>query len=538
MKLSIGDTSGWHFIGGEWEDVSDGGMKPVPGPKERTEEGMQSYRFAFAKDSSYRNVKLDFHFRQTAHSDVGVIIGARDPSHFAVLHFPCCGQACRSQHFWAALSVMDESGYLRVQKMRMLNRVDSMANTCHRAEIEVGEGAVSAILDGKAVFRASSPALNDGFLGLMMFNPSEIGGIEILSGTSGEVPWNGAVIQPVNWSYPCAPVPAGKWQKPLSLVRTSDNGLLLYFAATEGFDSSTSYYLSRSSDNGYNWSQADSWYSKKNIWHDGQYRVLHVVPDGTLKCFLFDDVTAGTVSVCETTDSGRSWSEPRSVRMGKCPATVDKLNVGPQAFVNLADGAMLFFAYGRVNDDVPISNIYTWSYLHCQAFSFRSTDGGETWSDPVNVDGIVDPKNGAPVTGNMDFTEVCGVEIADGSVVGLIRPMYSPWMWEIRSPDGGRRWQTAVRGPFPGYAAPNMIRTVSGRLVVAHRLTGLTIHTSPDEGMSWDEGAVIDSGIWAMGCMLEVEPDVVLYIYWDSFESQMRMQRFRVSDDGIHPVRP
>jgi len=48
---------------------------------------------------------------------------------------------------------------------------------------------------------------------------------------------------------------------------------------------------------------------------------------------------------------------------------------------------------------------------------------------------------------------------------------------------------------------------------------------------------MIDSAIWAMGSMLEVEPDVVLYVYYDSLMKEMRMQRFRITKKGIEPMR-
>ena len=40
-----------------------------------------------------------------------------------------------------------------------------------------------------------------------------------------------------------------------------------------------------------------------------------------------------------------------------------------------------------------------------------------------------------------------------------------------------------------------------------------------------------------MGAMVEVEPDVVLYVYWDSYESRMRAQRIRVTPAGLEPCR-
>jgi hypothetical protein len=48
---------------------------------------------------------------------------------------------------------------------------------------------------------------------------------------------------------------------------------------------------------------------------------------------------------------------------------------------------------------------------------------------------------------------------------------------------------------------------------------------------------MIDSAIWAMGWMVEVEPDVVLYVYYDSFMKEMRMQRFKITKKGIEPLR-
>ena len=54
--------------------------------------------------------------------------------------------------------------------------------------------------------------------------------------------------------------------------------------------------------------------------------------------------------------------------------------------------------------------------------------------------------------------------------------------------------------------------------------------------MTFDQGTMIDSGLWCMGSMIEIEPDLVLYAYMDSFESLMRMQFIRVTAMGFEPV--
>ena len=93
-----------------------------------------------------------------------------------------------------------------------------------------------------------------------------------------------------------------------------------------------------------------------------------------------------------------------------------------------------------------------------------------------------------------------------------------------------------VRGPFPGYAAPNMVRTASGATLIAHRMPALCIHCTRDDGVTWDPGTTIDSGMWAMGSMVEVEPDIVLYVYWDSYAGLMRSQRIAVTPSDLSPA--
>ena len=43
----------------------------------------------------------------------------------------------------------------------------------------------------------------------------------------------------------------------------------------------------------------------------------------------------------------------------------------------------------------------------------------------------------------------------------------------------------------------------------------------------------VNPGLWAMGKMYEIEPNLVLYIYMDHYESCMRAQYLRVTADGV-----
>jgi hypothetical protein len=123
----------------------------------------------------------------------------------------------------------------------------------------------------------------------------------------------------------------------------------------------------------------------------------------------------------------------------------------------------------------------------------------------------------------------------------LIRPIYSPWMWETWSADQGRTWAPCVRGPFPGYAPSAPVRTASGVVLFPTRFPGLALHHTRDDGRTWDGGGggtYIDTSIWAMGALAEVEPDVVLFVYMDSWRSKLRAQFIRVTPKGLEPVRP
>lgn len=533
MYLTMEDSGLWQFAHGAWRDGENGIIRPVGAARQDAEEGLQGYRFAFYRKEAYRNFTASFEFMQESHTDVGLIFGAKDAANFYALHFPCCGQACRAQHFWAVLSVMDDSGYLRVLRRELVNRVNSMTNIWHSVRITASGSSLRAVIDGKGVVDLTGLDSGPGYAGVLKFNTAEVRSFEIAGEAAAEAAWNPDKTQATNWFYPCPAELAGKWQKPVNLLRTSSGGLLLYFSTTEVGSSEATFYLARSSDNGRSWSEPEPWWNKEDMWQ-GQRRVVHTFPDGALKCAIFTDGSFEML-LMESRDEGRTWSEPVPSVMPSVPAHTDMVYIGPAAFVNLADGAVLLTGYGTQSTKMPDSEFYTWGSRHCQGFATRSEDGGFTWSELTNIDGITDPANGKPLNGNMDLTEVCAVQTGDGDVIAFARPLYSPWMWEARSPDGGKTWDTCVRGSFPGYATPNMLRTRSGYIAIAHRLPGLTVDVSLDDGKTWTHAAMIDSAIWAMGSMLEIEPDVILYVYWDSFQANMRAQAIKITEKGVFP---
>ena len=256
--------------------------------------------------------------------------------------------------------------------------------------------------------------------------------------------------------------------------------------------------------------------------------------------------------ISESSDSGKTWTEmtfrpllddhewPPNLTKGRLSC------YGP--LTETEDGTLIRFLYQGIKNDSPYDKLNSWGAEQAKAMAFRSTDGGLTWSGPIELDRPVTFRvERGSIPGSLDFTEATGVAIGN-TVMTVIRPIYSPWMWQCWSYDSGVTWDSAARTTFPGYAQ-SIIRLASGVIVCGHRFPGYSINISRDDGLNWDEGTLIDYPPWAMGCMIEVEPDVLLVTYMNSSygdvanltkveASPLRAQRLRITADGIVPLRP
>ncbi|MBT6149986.1 MAG: exo-alpha-sialidase [Gemmatimonadetes bacterium] len=534
MQITIGDGAQWAFSPCDWEDAETGQLQPVGEPGDHGEAGMQGYRFAFRQDESLTDFRAHFQIRHDkAHADVGLIFRAASNEDFYVFHLPCCGQAYRAQHFWGAVSRMDSSGYLRIQQLKMIARVNSLTNIWHDIEVEVQGDTLTATIDGRGHFEISGLDVRPGCIGLMQFNVASLRHLVIEGPSVAGHTFQDTGPQPVNWFQPCRSDEYGLWQKPQSLLRSPSGDLVLVFGVQERpYEGRTTMLASRSKDDGRTWDDPEVLQSAgDDPW--GMKGRFHQFPDGRIRCLMAEE---GGYTLYEVSDDLRELSSPHRLDLGPQPEGMPTLHMGPQAFLNQSDGSVQLFLYGAHDSSQPATSIHTWGSVHCQAFTTRSEDGGRTWSPVTSIDGVTNVE-GDPIMGSLDLTEVCCAESAPGILVALIRPVYSPWMWETWSRDGGRSWEPCMRGSFPGYATPAMLKTASGAILVAHRLPGCTIHASFDGGLTWDDGTMIDSSIWVMGSMMEVKPDLVLYVSYDSFESRMRAQFIRVQDGKLHPVR-
>ena len=539
FDVRIADGSDWQFANGDWADGDDGLIQVAGDLNGQPDAAMQGMHYAFNTSTCCLDCTFDFEIRLQGHTDTGVIFRARDASHFYVLHFPNCGQQSRAQHFWVALSKMDDSGYLRRVKMTLVNAVPSTLDIWLKARVRVeGPRVYVHIGDYGYVEFEDHTYAGPGHVGVFCYGRSDLRGLRVLCVPNAQTLWNPMPTQRTNWQLP-SPSAQRVWQQPVELKRFDDGELLLQVnlqkILTAGMDAASVPHLTKSTDNGRTWS--DPWIpdvvGEGSSWASPR---IHLTPAGRLLLFSPD---TDHKNVFESTDRGKTWSSLGTANLHLGPPRDQPVQeLAPAGFLNLRDGSMiaLMIMGFKLHPDQVDLNVRTWGGLHCQAFCSRSEDDGRTWSTPVNMDMPGYDQDGDQLEGNLDLTEASAFETASGRIYALIRPIFSPWMWQTWSDDGGRTWGACVRGPFPGYAAPNMVRTASGATLIAHRMPALCIHCTRDDGVTWDPGTTIDSGMWAMGSMAQVEPDIVLYVYWDSYEGLMRSQRIAVTPSDLSPA--
>jgi len=529
QRLHIGDAHNWSFIGGDWSDGEDGLI--VPPPANVFERVM-----AFHTGRAYGDFEAEFKFRlEGANCGAGFIFRAQDARHYYMVNFPCVSQCARAEHFWALISKVGDSGWVDVLKMEMLHGVASegrYGELWHQARLVVEGDEFRLWVDGRPfpVVRDDTytePGLVGfeawGYAGTSSFQDVRLSGKSVRP-----KPWD-ATLQPVqNWFLP---YPVDDGQQHCTGITRAPNGDLLMALGPGGLDDRTWAALVRSTDNGKTWSSLEA-----EGWPGGW---IHTMSDGQLITLLVREAPEGvyTLMRSESMDNGKSWSEPVEVECAPFvpPDNAPEMTLGGHhGFLELHDGTLLGFQVSSIPGYGHESgfNIWEWGmYGGHSAWSIRSTDGGHTWSAPV-------PLNGPPAIGQKyDLCECSSnVQTKEGKVLSLVRPIYSPWMWEVWSDNNGKSWGPATSGPFPCYAA-TALATSSGALLVSGRMPGLGLYVSHDSGMTWKPYRIDTGGLWAMGKMYEVAPDLVLYVYMDSYESSLRAQFIRVTADGAEPAR-
>jgi hypothetical protein len=568
-QLRIADAADWSFIGPAWFDLdSDAALRTyldrlhVPVEKSRYEagpgviappavpfnigvkpwhaisdayEGQRNTNVdlmqAFDTAKAYGDFEAQFKFRwgSSGHSGAGFIFRATDAGHYYMAHFPSIGQATRTSHFWAVISKVDANGWTEVLKMQMLHGVSTEPQVWHQVRLLVQGNEFRLWVDGRpmAVVTDDDYA-GPGHIGLHAWSyhreSSTFKDVRIRGKAARDPQWDSTIKPVKNWFLP---YPAKGSEQSCTGITRAPNGDLLMALSPGG--------LVRSKDDGRTWTLLTSF---DQGWLGGW---LHKTRDGRL--ITLRAVGSGATVMAESKDNGKTWPGWDKIRQVdrpafSPPAKQPDLTLGDpwvQSCVELRDGTMLMFQIGQTPGMKALAeahSIWDWGTHAAGAWSIRSTDGGYTWSAPI-------PLNGPPASGQKwDLCEaISTVQTKDGKVLALVRSIHSPLMWEVWSDDGGATWGPAMPGPFPCWAA-TALTTESGVLLVAGRFPGAPgLYVSHDSGMTWKAYAIDTGGMRAMGKMYEVKPNVILYVYGDSYHSEMRAQFIQITDDGAQPAR-
>ncbi|MCP4640899.1 MAG: DUF1080 domain-containing protein [bacterium] len=520
--LRIGDGAAWGFPRGDWTQSDDGVIRP---PDERN-----LHSRAFHLDRCYGDFEAEFEFnanyRECGTGTAGFVLRAQNANHFYLVHFPWGGQQLRAKHFWAAIAKVDGDGYVRNIAAEWVPGVPSEVNRWYGVRVVADGPEIQVWVDGHEALRVRDTAYQNGRVGLAGYGWYYFRNVRVHGQASEPAPWDDAAQVPSH----AFTVGLSSAEMPSACI--APNGDVLVAAGNQ---------LVRSKDKGRTWEAPET-----------LPEALGVVTDygSSMYCASQDRVSVmlhtprrenegpkSEIAIADSLDNGMTWSDPVQADVAdgwpEVPASLTPY--GPVTAGK--DGTLMRFMLGGASTGSEhFTNVITWSATHCKAYVLRSTDAGKSWSAPIELDrpSWANAERGT-IPGSLDFTEPTGVVIGD-TVTALIRPIYSPYMWQCWSHDGGATWDAASRATFPGYAQ-SMARTTSGAILCAHRYPLYSVNVSRDDGLHWDAGTVIDYPAWAMGTMLEVEPDVLLLTYMNAERDQpLLAQLVRVTPTRVEPV--
>jgi len=519
VRLSEGQ---WHCPAGEWTQTDDGAIRPPDRPNLHSR--------AFLTSEAYADATVEFDYlasyRETGSGTAGLILRATDVNHGYLVHFPWGGQQLRAKHFWAAVAKIDGDGYLRHIAAAWVPGVPSETDRWYHVRVDARGPELRVWVDGREALTVRDEAFASGCLGLAGYGWYALRNLVVTGKALPAPAWDATATLPSHG------LTIGLSSQDMPSGCVAPNGDVLIAAGTK---------LVRSTDAGHTWAEPVELPAK--LGPVGDYgSTMFRTAAGRLLVVVYrtqDQVQKPVpeIAIAESADNGASWSDPVPAQVTPGWPTLPKSLTPYGPLVETADGSLLRLLLGSAKEDNDaFANVVTWGATHCKAYAIRSVDSGASWSAPIEIDRPAwSGQERGSIPGSLDLTEPTAVALGD-RVMALVRPIYSPTMWQCWSEDGGATWDSAARATFPGYAQ-SMVRTHSGAILCAHRYPMYSVNASRDGGLSWDAGTVIDYPIWAMGCMVEVGPDVVLCAYMNAQRDQpLLAQRVRITPERIQPA--
>ena len=524
---TIGRSEGWSFLNGAWTDGSDGALV---GPKDAASTGAF---LAVRHDRCYGDFTARFRFQfRSGHAGARLVFRLHSAERYYALDIPWCGQQSRNRHTWAGIVVADGTALQRYLSFGLVPEVAPRNNHWYHAQVRCEGRRIRAWLEGRPIADLEDDTFASGRIGVMGIMPAgggsvtDFASLEVEGALVPPTPWPGLSTPAPHWITPCPQTDPETYQSYPGIIRSKSGELTasIPFGNPAGEEPRYAKWV-RSRDAGRTWSKPEQaalhrGFGASFVKQDGTWVTLHARP-GASGADAFYTYTSG--------DDGRSWRGPHALTViGAWPPEAAEAGPSGQP-LRLRDGTLL----------VPIMCQREFrSYVNAKVstnYVLRSTDDGATWAAPVWCD-HAKPEGGDAIFCVGNFSEIGLAETQDNVVIGYGRPGPWPYMWRVRSNDGGKTWEPAAFGSFPGYCS-TLTRTTSGALIAVHRFPYLAANVSHDGGVTWDAGTIIDYPLWANHQALEVEPDVVLVNYMGYIatpgQADRRVVRLRVTRQGL-----
>ena len=538
--MRIGSGEEWSFLNGAWQDGPETELIPP--------DGTDIEYCAVRKNERYDDFTARFRFRLRNIASVRFLFRLQDSRRFYALDIPFGAQQFTSRACWAGLLITDGTALQRYLSFRLVPGLCARLEHWYEARLTATGPRLRAWIDDIPAADVEDSAYSCGHIGLASIPNPWLEGARFDRVTvegQPEPALEPLCLQPPapHWITPCPETDPDTWQGYSNLIQSASGEVILYLVfgnPNHGQIKRTVFIRSR--DGGRTWGQAEP--ATLDIGFGGPF----VRRDGVLVCLhAGSDDPAEPLNAYESADEGRTWTGPRPLRIAGGWPGDEWLVVTVWRSVRMQDGSLVAPlickpAGIRTHVDGSAEGEGIYRQYHA-AMVIRSEDDGHTWSAPILCDARTDPCRGKPwsyhlpleVYGGRCF-EVAMDEAEPGSLVGIGRPGIAPYMWQLRSADGGRTWEPACIGHFPGYC-PSLTRTACGALVATTRYPYFSAHLSRDGSRTWSPPIIVDYCYWANQQAIEIEPDVVLVTYMGKImapgEPDSRIARLRVTDSGL-----
>ena len=524
--MQIGEGSGWTFLNGAWQDGPDGELGPP--------DGTRVEYLAVREEEAFGDFTASFRFRLRNITPVRFLFRLQDSRRFYALDIPFGGQQFRSRACWAGMVVADGTPLQRYLNFGLVPGLCACLGRWYDVRVRATGPRLQAWIDDTPVADVEDCTYDSGRIGLGTLQTPyteapRFDQVRIEGNQQTPPDWPGLLASPPHWITPCPETDPDTYQSYASIIKSNSGEVTLYltYGNPNAVERRRAVFI-RSQDGGRTWENPEpatleAGFGGPFVRRDDTWVCLHANPD---------DADAPLVAY-ESADDGRTWQGPKPLRIaGGWPS--EWRAGGPWRAVRLHDGALVVPIMVTPADEPQApTQCPFWTTL-----VIRSEDDGHSWSAPVLCDADTRGAHQPPAMLRYAarYYEVAMDEAEPGVLVGIGRPDRDPYMWQLRSEDGGRAWEPAAIGHFPGFC-PSLTRTASGALVATTRYPHFAAHLSRDSGRTWSRPIIIDYAIWANQQAVEIEPDVVLVTYMghimDPGQADSRIARLRVTDQGL-----